>query len=541
MSSKALRAAVATSFLLTTASGPAMASDLGAALVGGIIGGVITNEVNKNRRSTPRTSTRSSTAYNATRAANRETQTALNYFSFPAGTPDGVMGSRSRAAMSQYQVFMGFPATGKLTPYERDFLVTSFNRAQIGGPQVIKAVQGPNGVRGLLHTWRDESFGKPASTGYAGLPIEVSEAVDEIAESAEPTAEQLLQRSGFIQLADMNGDGKNDYMIDTSVSGSSFWCGASHCTVMVFASTPDGYQRNDFLGRGVTPANFACHRGSCTLEQGNTTLATTTPAPVPAPAAPSTVLASNEAPAAGLGGITLFETPQATTPQASLTSHCSKVSLLTSSSGGYMTVSNMTDPELALGEQFCLARSYAINNGESMMAALNGVTQAQVDSQCDQFGPAVKPFLAQLQVQDANTVMSNVQKFILQSNMSLDQLNNTAAICLLSGYRRDNMDVALGAGLIMTGLGKRPYAELIGHHIALGFGAPTSVQRAQDWYGVAVTALEGGSEPVFAPGQPERVALVKLAAGQLGGAPKLAQPVPASSDATGLPTFSFGD
>lgn len=539
MSSKALRAAVATSFLLTTASAPAMASDLGAALVGGIIGGVITNEVNKNRRAAPRTSTRSSTAYSATRAANRETQTALNYFNFPAGTPDGVMGSRSRAAVSQYQVFMGFPATGRLTPYERDFLVSSYSRAQVGGPQVVKAYQAPNGIRSLLVTWRDESFGKSPSTGYAGLPIEVSEAVDEIAESAEPTAEQLLQRSGFIQLADMNGDGKNDYMIDTSVSGSSFWCGATHCTVMVFASTPDGYQRNDFLGRGVTPASFACHRGTCKMHEGEQPVITAEPAPAPAPSAPGTVLASNQAPAAGLGGITLFETPQSTEPQASLTSHCSKVSLLTSSSGGYMTVANMTDPELALGEQFCLARSYAINSGEELMASLQGVSQSQVDAQCDQFGPAVKPYLDQLQLQDANTVMSNVQKFILQSNMSLDQLNNTAAICLLSGYRRDNMDVALGAGLIMTGLGKRPYAELVAHHIALGFGAPTSVERAQDWYTVAVTALEGGADPVFAPGQPERVGLVKLAAQRLGGTPQLAQPVPASG--TALPSFSFGD
>ncbi len=539
MSSKALRAALATSVFMTTAASQAGASDLGAALVGGIIGGIITNEAQKNQRKPARTSTRSSTQYNATRAANRETQTALNYFAFPAGTPDGVMGRRSRSAISQYQVFMGFPATGHLTPYERDFLVTSFSRAQIGGPQVIKAAQGPNGVRSLLHSWRDESFGSAPSAGYAGLPIEVSEAVDEIAESAEPTAEQLLQRSGFIQLADMNGDGKNDYMIDTSVSGSSFWCGASHCTVMVFASTPDGYQRNDFLGRGVTPASFSCHRGSCQMNEGGNPVVTAEAAP--APAAPGTVLAAGEAPSGGLGGITLFDTPQATAPQASLTSHCSKVSLLTSSGGGYMTVSNMTDPELALGEQFCLARSYAINSGEGVLASLQGVSQAQVDSQCDQFGPAVQPYLAQLTSQNAVTVMANVQKFILQSNMSIEQLRGTAQICLLSGYRRDNMDVALGAALIMTGLGERPYAELIAHHTALGFGVAPSVNRAQDWYAVAVAALEGGSDPVFAPGQPERVALIKLASERLGGAPQLVKPVPASGQAPALPSFNLGD
>ena len=166
---------------------------------------------------------------------------------------------------------MGYPATGHLAPYERNFLVSSYNRAQVGGPQVIKAMQGPQGVRGVLHTWRDEAAGirAPGSTyasgGYGGLPPEVSHAVDEIAASSEPTGEQLLQRTGFMQLADLNGDGRNDYVLDTSVSGSSFWCGASNCSVMVFASTPQGYQRNDFLARGVTPASFACHQGTCRM------------------------------------------------------------------------------------------------------------------------------------------------------------------------------------------------------------------------------------------------------------------------------------
>ncbi|WP_293575764.1 peptidoglycan-binding domain-containing protein [Phaeobacter sp.] len=549
MFSHSLKTTLAASFLLTSGTMPAVADNLGAALVGSIIGGVIVNEANKNRS---RTVTRQR-SYSPARAQNRETQTALNYFGFPAGTPDGVMGRKSRAAIAQYQGHMGFVATGQLTPNERDFLVSSYSRAQIGGPQVIKAMQGPNGVRGLLHVWRDEAAGVRTAGvrsygSYGGLPIEVSEAVDEIADSAEPSAEQLLQRSGFMQLADLNGDGKNDYMIDTSVSGSSFWCGASHCTVMVFASTPQGYQRNDFIARGVTTANFSCHQGVCRMNESAGTAPvqaaitpTPAPAPAPAPATGGTVLASTTptpapaAPGQGLAAIQLFDQPVATAPEASLASHCSKVSLLTSSNGGFVTAANLQDPELALGEQFCLARSYAINSGEELTAKIQGVSQAQVDSQCDAFGPAVQPYLAQLGTSSAQGLMADLQKFVLQSNMSIEQLGTTAGICLFSGYRRDDMDVAIGAALIMVGIGQRPYAELIGHHLAQGFGVPKSTDQAQDWYATAVTALESGAAPAFAPGQPERVELIKAAAAGLSGD---VAPVPVQSTSAALPTFS---
>ncbi|MEQ3669874.1 peptidoglycan-binding domain-containing protein [Pseudophaeobacter sp.] len=552
MLSKSLKTALAASIIFTSGAGSVAADNLGAALVGGLIGGAIANGVQRNNRTTTRRST-----YSAARVQNRETQTSLNYFGFPAGTPDGVMGRKSRTAIGQYQAFMGFPTTGQLSPYERDFLVSSYSRAQIGGPQVIKAMQGGNGVRGLLHIWRDEAAGvrttglSYSGSGYGGMPIEVSQAVDEIAESAEPSAEQLLQRSGFMHLADLNGDGKNDYMIDTSVSGSSFWCGASHCSVMVFASTPQGYQRNDFMARGVTTADFSCHQGICRMNEGTGTQMASAAAPsaavpggtvmaaAPAPAAPvpAPVTAAAPAPAQPLAGIQLFAAPAAPAATQSLASHCSKLSLLTGSNGGYMTVANMTDPELALGEQFCLARSYAINSGEGMVAKLGGVTQAQVDSQCDAFGPAVQPFLAKLGTSSSEALVAEVQKFVLQSNMSIEQLANTAGICMFSGYRRDNMEVALGAALIMVGIGQRPYGELLGHHLSQGFGVAKSTAQAQDWYGLALTSLESGAEAVFAPGQPERTALIKAASsGLTGGA--MVQPVPAAASSSALPSFS---
>ena len=534
MFTKPLKPALAAAFLATSATGPAIADELGAAIVGGVIGGVIVNEIHKNKQRQRGTTTyRSAPVYSATRAQNRETQVALNYFGFHAGTADGVLGRRSRGAITQYQVHMGYPATGYLAPYERNFLVSSYNRAQIGGPQVIKAMQGPHGVRGLLHTWRDEAAGlRTAGSSYGGntyggLPPEVSHAVDEVAASSEPSGEQLLQRTGFMQLADLNGDGRNDYVLDTSVSGSSFWCGTSNCSVMVFASTPQGYQRNDFLARGVTPASFTCHQGVCRMADSGTVAPVQT-----AQQTRSTVTAFAGQESAALGGITLFDQPE---QNPSLTSYCSKLSLLTSSNGGFMTADNMTDPELALGEQFCLARTYAINAGETRAGKVQGVSQAQIDSQCDAFGPAVQPFLAKLGTAGSGEVMGDVQKFVLQSGMSLEQLSNTAGICLFSGYRRDDMEVALGAALILTGTGKRPYAELIGHHLALGYGVPNTAEKAQDWYGMAVISLESGAEPVFAPGQSGRAELIKAASAKLAGG--RVQPVQASGGGVALPSF----
>lgn len=529
----------------------AAADRLGAAIVGGIIGGVIVNEVNKNQRKTT-TTTRNvqprstGTVNTAAREQNRQVQTSLNYFGFPAGGADGVLGQRSRAAIAQYQAHLGFPATGQLTSYERDFLVSSYNRAQIGGPQVIREMNtNPQGVKGLLVVWRNEAMGGGApsrAASYGGMPPEVSAAVDEIAASAEPTAEQLLQRSGFIQLADMNGDGRTDYLIDTSVTGSSFWCGANSCSVMVFASTPQGYVRNDFLAFNATPAMFTCQQGTCQMpgaaanQPGAVMAAAAAPA-APMPEAPAPVASAQmvAAPASGLGGIQAFPMLTAQTPDApSLASHCSKVSLLTNSNGGFVTLANLSDPDMALSEQFCLTRTYAIAKGEDMIAKVQGMTQAQVDQQCDAFGPALAPYTAMLDSADSAAVRAEVQKFVLGSSMTTEQLENTAEICLYSGYRRDRMDVALGSALLLVGTGKAPYAEMVGHHVAQGFGATRSGDAAQDWYGQALSALANGVAPVFAPGQPERVELLRAASARLGNDDAVPMPQPVA-----LPSFKL--
>ncbi|MDH5529429.1 MAG: peptidoglycan-binding protein [Paracoccaceae bacterium] len=223
--------------------------------------------------------------------------------------------------------------------------------------------------------------------------------------------------------------------------------------------------------------------------------------------------------------------------QASLASHCNKIGLMTSTNGGYTTVASMTDPVQAMGEQFCLVRSYAIAQGEDLASRLPGVTPQDIASQCEGFGPAMKEQITSVSLKPAGEVMSDVRKFALSSGMAPAQLSATAKICLSVGYRDDNMDVAVASGLILAALGEGAYGELLGHHLSQGFGASQRSDLAFDWYEMALTSAEQTGVAVFAPGQPERMQLVRKAAYTMAGRADQAA-VPETLPAA-LPSFSL--
>jgi len=148
---------------------PAMGDDLGAGIAGAIIGGLIVNEAMKQKQH--RVVHTNAGVYSAARQERRNVQTALNYFNFPAGAPDGVYGRRTRTAVSNYQYYMGYPATGALLPYQQDFLLTSYQRAQMGGQMTMQQIAtNPQGSRGLLLSYRDEMMGKTNGATTAGTP-----------------------------------------------------------------------------------------------------------------------------------------------------------------------------------------------------------------------------------------------------------------------------------------------------------------------------------------------------------------------------------
>lgn len=156
MFSRSLKSVLAAAMFTTSSVSPVFADNLGAALIGGLIGGAIVSGANRNRRTT---TTRRSSGNSAARTQNRETQTSLNYFGFPAGSPDGVMGRKSRAAISQYQAYMGYPSTGQLTEYERGFLTTSRQRALASGFQATQQANShPDGSKILLKIYLNEQL-----------------------------------------------------------------------------------------------------------------------------------------------------------------------------------------------------------------------------------------------------------------------------------------------------------------------------------------------------------------------------------------------
>ncbi len=426
--------ACAAAALLAAPSTRATADTAGGLIAGAIIGGLVGHEVARNKqrqqRVVRRTYRQSSGISQAQRAENREVQTSLNYFGFPVGGVDGSLGRRSRAAISDYQLHLGYPVTGYLTDYEKSFLLGSYRRALAGGAltnqQIAANAQGP---RGLLHVYRDEAAG--------------------------------IRTTGTIQPA-------------------------AAATVIV------------------------------------------APQPAPAPAAPVTVEPATTAVAASpLSTLPVEPEPQAEgalpnffgqATAVSLASHCNQINLLTSTNGGFATVETMTDPNQALNEQFCLARTYAISDGEKKAASIEGFSPQQINAQCEGFGPPLKEHVAALSIKPRDEVVRDVSNFVLQSGLAPSQLIGTAKICLSVGYRTDNMDVALGSALLLTALGDNVYGELMGHHLAQGYGVAKRTDLSIAWFEMGLTAVENGAVAVFAPGQPERSALIRKATFSLDGA-----------------------
>jgi peptidoglycan hydrolase-like protein with peptidoglycan-binding domain len=392
-------------------------------LIGGIIGGAIAHEAGKKKkRSTgaPRASTKKATPArpsisSAQREANREVQTALNQFGFPVGTPDGAIGPKSRAAISQYQALLGYPATGQLTEYERTLLVTAYHRSVAGGPAVMQAAAShPMGMRGLLLIQRDEMAGIVPQQGGAGVAAATAGVMAAAPALAPEPAPQLP----------------------------------------VLAAAPE-------------------------------------------PAAPATPVL----PSFGSAAV------------VSLASHCNQVGLSTSAAGGMVTLATMTDANVALAEQFCLTRAHVMAEGEGLARNVPGFTPQQIAEQCKAFGPVLKEHVAALSVRPAAEVMEGVAGFVPASGMAPAQLTATARICLGVGYAADDMDVAIGAALLLTTLGETGYSELLGHHLSQGFGASRRADLALDWYEQATGGNGGG----IVPGMPDRGALIQKAAYAING------------------------
>lgn len=314
-----------------------------------------------------------------------------------------------------------------------------------------------------------------------------------------------------------------------------------YATQQLVASTPDGTRgllrtyRAEMAGTTVTAPSTTIVVAPQPVPQVGGSVLATAPA-APAPLAGASSLAAAVAPPAG--GLPNF---LGAGTQASLASHCNTVSLITNTNGGFTTLASMTDPNVALNEQFCLARTYAIARSEELVSQIQGFTPDQIAQQCGGFGPAMKDKVAALSLKSRDAVVQDVSSFVLTTGMSPAQLQGTAKICLGVGYRTDNMDVAVGSALLLFAMGEGVYGELMGHHLSQGFGPAKRVDMAQSWYEAGLAAADSGAAAVFVPGQPERTELIRAAASRTGGIQGSALPLPQQASGTALPTFSISE
>ena len=191
--------------------------------------------------------------------------------------------------------------------------------------------------------------------------------------------------------------------------------------------------------------------------------------------------------------------------------------------GPRITPASMTDPNTALDQAFCGARADAIAASDGMAAAVQGVSLADIEAQCQQLGPVMQPYVSALNSGQRDSVMADVNSFVTDSGSDPVQLASTARICLGTGYRTDNMTVALGSGLLLVSLGEAAYGELMGHHLYRGFGVAADESKAIDWLVWTTDALATGATPVFGTGDGTRLELVDEAVFRLnGGAPSSA-------------------
>lgn len=408
-------------------------ADSGDVVAGLIIGGIIGSAVAKDNKKKKTTASSSSSSSSAQRDANKEVQVALNYFGYNVGTPDGAIGPKSRAAISEYQAFLGYPATGELTENERLILVTSYQRAVAGGTVIAETVSGsPLGLKAVLIAQRDEMAG--AASGAILASDGTAPAAGSVAAAAAAALPRLVPETPVVEAA---------------------------------------------------------------VEE-----------PVAEPAEATEVAAAEEP------ALPSFMSPAGAA--GSLAMECDSIAMTTSANGGLTTAETMQDADFALGEQFCLARGSAIENGDKLTAQIAGFTADQIAEQCAAFGPVLSAHVAALSLKPAADVLAGVEEFVLTSGMSPAQLSGTAKVCLGSGYARDEMDVAIGSALMLTALGERGYSEYLGHHLSQGFGTTLRPDLAMDWYQMSLDAMAQG-QMVVAPGLGGRGALILKASYTING------------------------
>ncbi|MBM7068863.1 peptidoglycan-binding domain-containing protein [Actibacterium sp. 188UL27-1] len=245
-------------------------ADAGDFIAGAIVGAVANHAANKNKQRRASTVRRSSSSRRRAATPRRSTipstqegrqiQSSLNYFGFNAGSVDGQLGRKSRNAISQYQAYLGYPVTGQLSPFEQNLLLTSWNRAQAGGYATTQLIaQNPEGVRGLLKTYRAEMAGTLAvAPGVTPIPAPTTTVV--VNPTVLPTTVAPTQVATPTPEAESAPVEAATPAVPNFLGTATVASLASHCNkVSLITNTNGGFT----TAANLTDANFALNEQFC--------------------------------------------------------------------------------------------------------------------------------------------------------------------------------------------------------------------------------------------------------------------------------------
>ncbi|MEM0936005.1 MAG: peptidoglycan-binding domain-containing protein [Pseudomonadota bacterium] len=459
----AVALAAATSIAFAFPVQEARANDA-AKILGGVAAGIIIGNAARNSqaRSSTTRSTQSSSArtaprpWSAERQQRASVQQALNGMGYNVGEADGLYGQKTAAGMRNFQAAMGYPITGSLNPFEEQALLgahASFTQGTHHGryPGLFER----EGMPGLVRAHADPSY-----------------------------YDRFARNAGVGPYAAHGGTGLHGGTGAGAVGGTLAGAYGAHGGT-VGGQVP---QHNGTVGHGVT------HDGSGTIVRNM---------PEQTPPAISTGQGqiASLAPIERIGEVTV-----------SMEEHCDFVKLSTQTNGGQILANAMTDPDQALGEQFCDARTYLMGQVSSTLSVARA-SEEELMASCETISSAMDPLRGTLAGKSLDGVIAEASgvsgSFGLTDPAAASEYG---AVCIGLGYRNNDPDVALSGALMLVGAGRLPFAEMVAHHAREGFGTPENNEVAMSWYAVGLESIGRNEAPAVLPSQSiQRTAIISAA------------------------------
>ncbi|MEO1362850.1 MAG: peptidoglycan-binding domain-containing protein, partial [Pseudomonadota bacterium] len=171
--------------------------------------------------------------------------------------------------------------------------------------------------------------------------------------------------------------------------------------------------------------------------------------------------------------------------------------------------------EQLLQPLFCSAADAAIVQSETLSVNVAGFTPAQIEEQCVAFAPALTSLVASVSEMPAGDAIDGAAGFVQRTGQDAAEMAGIAKVCLGVGYRRDQLDLAIGSAVLLAALDAPAYAEYAGYHLAFGLGADQDPTLARSWFEIAMR-YEPDGQSDFAIQAAERLETVQNALLQNG-------------------------